>query len=90
MAEYYTTYHPFDSEREEYIRIEPMCTVNGIKFAVDASLYGKDGLWTGIDSDRTGVYFETIQDAINAVLEITERNAYTGEYPEFEINRCKA
>lgn len=88
--DYYTNYHPFDSEREEYVRIEPVSTTRGIKFAVDASLYGKDGIWTGICSDGTGVYFETMRDAINAVLEVTERNAYTGEGYECDINRCAA
>lgn len=74
--DYYTTYHPFDSEREQYVRIEPVYTVNGLKYAVDASLYGKDHIWTGIDSERTGVYFDTINDAVDEVLAVTNRNAY--------------
>ena len=77
--DYYTTYHPFDSEREQYVRIEPVYTVNGLKYAVDASLYGKDGIWTGLDSDRTGVYFDTINDAMNEVLAVINRNAYGTE-----------
>ena len=77
--DYYTTYHPFDSEHERYVRIEPVYTVNGLKYAVDASLYGKDGIWTGLDSDRTGVYFDTINDAMNEVLAVINRNAYGTE-----------
>ena len=58
------SYSQTEYSHYEYLRIEPMCTVNGIKYAFDAAWFTSDGRYIEFCSSYYDVYYASVDAAI--------------------------
>ena len=60
--------------QEEYLRIEPVCTMRGIKYELDAAWFTGDGRYIEFCSSRHDVYYASVDAAIKTYEYEKERS----------------
>ena len=60
---------------EEYLLIEPVSTVYGIRYLLDAAWFTEDGRYIEFCSSYHDVYYASVDDAIKTYLYEKERRA---------------